>query len=125
MANFDQFLPIVLKFEGGYSNDPTDPGGETRKGITMEVFRRCCPELLRIPPTSANLKSLTDAQAGIIYKALYWDKIHGDSIAEQELANIICDFYVNAGTNATKLLQRVLNGLGAKLEEDGIMGEAT
>jgi len=36
MADFNSFLPILLKFEGGYVNDPADPGGETNKGVTME-----------------------------------------------------------------------------------------
>jgi lysozyme family protein len=125
MASFDVFLPIVLGFEGGYSDDPTDPGGETNKGITMAVFRHCCHPLLGIEPTSANLKALTDGQAGIIYKALYWAQVQGDSIQLQDLANIVCDFYVNAGTHATTLLQHVLNDMGAHLVEDGSIGPAT
>ena len=122
MASFDIFLPMVLKFEGGYSNDPTDPGGETNKGITMKTFQMCSHRLLGVDPTSDNLKVLTDAQAGIIYKALYWDQMCGDSFGLQDLANIVCDFYVNAGTHATKLLQHVMNGMGATLIEDGAIG---
>ena len=88
MANFDVFLPILLRFEGGYVDDPTDPGGETNKGVTMATFQQCSHELLGLDPTSDNLKALTDAQAGIIYKALYWNKIQGDAIGLQDLANI-------------------------------------
>jgi lysozyme family protein len=73
MANFDLFLPLLLEFEGGYVDDPEDPGGETNKGVTMAVFRECSLELLGIDPTSDALKALTDAQAGIIYKARYWN----------------------------------------------------
>jgi lysozyme family protein len=124
VATFDLFLPMLLKFEGGYVDDPEDPGGETNKGITMATFRECSHELLGIDPTSDNLKNLTDAQAGIIYKTRYWNKIQGDAIELQDLANISCDFFVNAGTNATKLLQRVLNGMGANVIEDGIIGNA-
>src|SRR5271166_2022323 len=105
MASFDIFLPMVLRFEGGYVNDPTDPGGETNKGITMNTFRQCSQNLLGLDPTSDNLKALTDAQACTIYKALYWDKMKGDAFASQDLANIVCDFFVNSGANATKLLQ--------------------
>lgn len=125
MANFDQFLPILLRFEGGYVDDPTDPGGETNKGVTMATFRQCSHDLLGIDPTSENLRVLTDAQAGIIYHALYWNKMNGDSFQLQDLANIVCDFYVNAGTHATLLLQRVLNGMGANLVEDGRIGAAS
>jgi lysozyme family protein len=122
MADFDLFLPLLLKFEGGYVNDPADPGGETNKGITMKTFKAFAQPLLGIAPTSANLKALTNQQAGVIYKQQYWDKIKGDAITLQPLANIVCDFYVNAGVNASKLLQRVLNNMGANLTVDGGIG---
>jgi lysozyme family protein len=125
MASFDLFLPILLKLEGGYVDDPDDPGGETNKGMTMAVFQHCSHELLGIDPTSENLKSLTDAQAGIIYKAKYWDKMNASSFTSQDLANIVCDFLVNAGTRATRLLQHLMNGMGASLVEDGAIGPAT
>jgi type VI secretion system secreted protein VgrG len=125
MANFDLFLPILLRFEGGYVDDPTDPGGETNKGITMATFQRCAHPLLGIEPTSANLKRLTDAQAGIIYKHDYWDKLCAGQFQSQPLANIVCDFYVNAGTHATVLLQRVINAAGAHVAEDGCIGPAS
>jgi lysozyme family protein len=125
MASFDVFLPIVLRFEGGYANNPTDPGGETNKGITMRTFQQCSHELLGIDPTSENLRALTDAQVGVIYETLYWNKIQGDFFAAQDLANIVCDFFVNAGSHATKLLQRVLNNMGANVVEDGTIGPAS
>ncbi len=125
MASFDLFLPMLLRIEGGYVDDPTDPGGETNKGITMATFRQCSHELLGLDPTSANLKALADAQAGIIYRALYWNKMNGDNFNSQHLANMTCDFYVNAGTNATILLQRTLNGMGAHVVEDGSIGPAS
>jgi lysozyme family protein len=125
MATFDIFLPMLLRFEGGYVNNPRDPGGETNKGVTMATFQTCSHELLGIDPTSDNLKALTDAQAGIIYKALYWNKMQGDAIALQDLANIVCDFFVNAGTHATKLLQTVMIEMGASISADGVIGPGT
>jgi lysozyme family protein len=125
VASFDLFFPLLVRFEGGYVDDPTDPGGETNKGITMATFRQSSLELLGIEPTSDNLKALTDAQAGIIYKALYWNKMQGDAIALQDLANIVCDFFVNAGSQATKLLQTVMIEMGANISPDGIIGPGT
>lgn len=124
MASFNEFLPIVLRFEGGFVNDPDDPGGATNKGITLQTFRVCANSLLGLEPTLDNLQKLTDAQAGSIYRALYWNKVRGDEIALQELANILCDFYVNAGTSAAKLLQTILNELGASVDVDGVIGPA-
>jgi lysozyme family protein len=125
MASFDLFLPIVLRFEGGYVDDPNDPGGETNKGITMATFQEWAQELLGIEPTSSNLKNLTDAQAGVIYRARYWNKIRGDDFALQDLADIVCDFFVNSGTHATVLLQRTINSMGAHVVADGIIGPAS
>ncbi|GGG95668.1 glycoside hydrolase family 108 protein [Silvibacterium dinghuense] len=129
MASFEQFLPMLLKFEGGYVMNPDDPGGETNKGITLRTFTSCARSLLGLEPTSANLRALTDAQVGIIYRAQYWNAILGDEIASQELANIVCDFYVNAGEHATLLLQTVINEVGRAggiaVETDGSIGPAT
>jgi len=127
MASFDAFFPTLLKHEGGFVNDPADPGGATNKGITLGTFQSCAQRYLGIEPTPENLKALTDAQAGKIYKPLYWDKVRGDDIALQELANIVFDFQVNAGGSAAKLLQKVLNDLGAAppLAVDGDIGPGT
>jgi lysozyme family protein len=125
MADFDIFLPILLKNEGGYVNNPNDPGGETNKGITINTFVAYSQSLLGVAPTSDNLKALTDTQAGVIYKARYWNAVSGDSFLLQDLANIVCDFYVNAGTHASKLLQTVMNSLGANVTVDGGIGPAS
>jgi len=127
MADFDIALPITLRWEGGYVNNPRDPGGETNLGITMNTFQHTAHSLLGIDPTSDNLKALTPAQAGIIYRANYWNPIHGDDIALQELANIVFDFYVNGGTHSSSLLQTVINQMNpqAGLVVDGSIGQAT
>ena len=127
MADFGIALPITLAFEGGYCNNPNDPGGETNHGITMAVFLHTAHPLLGIEPTSPNLKALTPAQAGIIYKANYWNMVHGDDLQLQELANIVFDFYVNAGTHSSSLLQRIINDMGAQppIVVDGGIGPGT
>lgn len=127
MADFKSFFPTLLRHEGGFVNDPADPGGATNKGITLATFNRCAQSLLGVAPSITTLRALTDDQAATIYKALYWDAIRGDQIALQPLANIIFDFNVNAGAQAVRLLQRVLNDLGAspQLAIDGVMGAGT
>lgn len=127
MADFQRFFPHLLRFEGGYVNDPADPGGATNKGITFATFRRHAQALLGVAPSLETLRALTDAQAAVLYRRLYWDPLHGDAISLQPLAEIVFDFYVNAGANAIKLLQRVLNELGAqpRLQVDGAFGPGT
>ncbi|HEY6863160.1 MAG TPA: glycosyl hydrolase 108 family protein [Burkholderiales bacterium] len=127
MASFDAFFPTLLRNEGGFVDDPVDPGGATNKGVTLETFKSSAQRYLGIEPTLENLKALTDDQAAKIYKPLYWDKIRGDDIQLQDLADIVFDFQVNAGAAASKLLQRVLNDLGAQppLGVDGEIGPGT
>ncbi len=126
MASFDLYVPQLLKFEGGFVDDPADPGGATNLGITLATFQRYAQSLLGEAPTLEALRALTPEQAGAIYKQEYWDKLDGDQIASQPLAEILFDFYVNAGTEAVLLLQRILRQLGATdLALDGEMGPAT
>jgi lysozyme family protein len=125
MATFESYLPTLLLHEGGFVNDPADPGGATNKGVTMKTFRGCAQRLLGVAPTLTNLKALTPQQAATVYKELYWKPIRADEIRLQELANIVFDFYVNAGDNATNLLQNTLNSLGRELVVDGKVGAAT
>lgn len=122
MANFDLYFPQLLIFEGGYVDDPYDPGGATNKGITLRTFQGHAQQLLQVAPTLANLQALTDEQAGILYRALYWDPLQCDRIQLQCLAEDLFDFYVNAGVHAIFLVQRLL---GAPVAVDGVFGHDT
>jgi lysozyme family protein len=125
MADFNLFLPKLLTFEGGFVDDPADPGGTVNKGVTLQTLLACSQALLGVAPTLDNLRALTDAQAGIIYKARYWDKLRGDEIANQGLAELLVDFYVSAGNVAVSALQQALNELGKALPVNGVFDDAT
>jgi len=127
MASLERFFPHLLQFEGGFVNDPADPGGATNKGITLVTFQRYAAAVLGVAPTLENLRGLSDAQAFGIYKVGYWDPLHADDIVDQLLAEIFFDFHVNAGAAAVRVLQGALNDTGAKprLAADGFMGPGT
>ena len=113
MTTFDEIIEHVLEHEGGYVNDPTDLGGETKYGITKRFY----PDI--------DIKNLTKEQAKEIYKRDYWDKNRVDELPEQ-LRHIFFDMCVNQGRGtAVKVLQRAANAKGAKLKVDGGMGPAT
>lgn len=116
-------LEFVLKREGGYVNDPDDPGGATNLGITLAVLREAWadPNL-----TAADVKALTRADAAAIYFARYWRPVQGDKLPQGvDLATF--DFAVNSGPmRAAKYLQRCAGGLaGVPLAEDGAIGPAS
>ena len=113
MSKFDEIIEVVLEHEGGYVNDPKDPGGETNFGIA----KRSHPDV--------DIKNLTKEGAKEIYKEVYWDKNKVESLPE-ELWHIYFDMCVNQGkSRAVKIIQRAVNGKGGSLTVDGGMGPMT
>ena len=109
MANFNEAFEKILRFEGGYVNDKSDSGGETKYGISKKAF------------PNVDIKNLTLNEAKEIYKKVYWDKIKGDEINNQKIAEIIFDTAINMGiSTAAKLAQKILN-----VKQDGIIGAIT
>lgn len=114
--NFDVSLKKVLKYEGGYSNHPKDPGGPTNLGITLANFRR----YVKPNGTIADLKNLTVAQAGVVYRRQYWDAVLGAKLPSG-VDFAVFDYAVNSGpSRAVKHLQEVV---GAQV--DGRVGPET
>ena len=119
MADFEQAVKLILKHEGGYVDHPSDPGGATNRGIIFSLFKQYAKSL-GLDPTVDSLKTLTEDQAKFIYSEHFWDKMRGDEIQSQAVAEIIFDAYVNMGARALKLLQIEL-GVGI----DGQIGPIT
>lgn len=122
MAKFELAIPRILKWEGGYVNHPNDPGGETNMGITDRLDGRV-DHMVDVDGDDypdVNIKDLTVDQAKEIYKREFWDKMLGDFIESQALAEIIFDGFVNCGKNGIRLLQDILN-----VEVDGYFGPRT
>lgn len=116
-AGFEGALAVTLKFEGGYSNDPRDPGGETNRGITKRVYENWL-RLNKKPIRS--VKDITEREVHDIYRVQYWNLINGDKLPDG-VALVVFDFAVNSGaTRAIKTLQEVLG-----IKEDGDAGAVT
>ena len=97
LIEFEDIIEVVLKHEGGYVNDPKDPGGETNFGIA----KRSHPD--------EDIKNLTEDKAKKIYKKHYWDRNKVERLSE-DLRHIYFDMCVNQGKNrAVKILQRAAN----------------
>ena len=112
-TTFEEIIEQVLEHEGGYVNDPTDLGGETKYGITKRFY----PDV--------DIKNLTEEQAKEIYKRDYWDKNRVESLPEN-LWHIYFDMCVNMGKRtAVKVLQRAANNKGRDIDVDGGLGPAT
>lgn len=123
MANFSQFFPTLLKHEGGFVNDPNDKGGATNLGVTFAVWLKNGYDKDGDGDIDVNdLKKITPVDAQFIAKKLYWDKVAGDQIKSQSVAEFIFDFAYNSGpAKAIKKTQEAIPGLVA----DGVIGPKT
>lgn len=111
-ASLQKFFPTVLRFEGGYSVDPADPGSGQNKGVTHSMFMRFAKPVLGIDPSPENLRRLSDEHAYRILKGALWDPLHGDEIPDQLLAEMIFDFSLTNRSAAVHTLHTTLNGMG-------------
>ena len=123
--SFEERVNEVLNTEGGFVNDPADPGGPTNKGISWVVWVENANNVLGLEPTIENLQNLTSEQAKLIYRDKYWDKVRCDEINDGDLRYLLFDFNVTSGGNAVKILKKTLNALGYNLTVNGTMDDAT
>ena len=105
---FQKAVALILKHEGGYVNDPRDPGGETNFGISKRAY-----------PTE-DIAGLTRARATELYHRDYWQGIKGDELPAP-LALVVFDMAVNAGKGAAiRQLQETV-----AVPVDGVLGPQT
>lgn len=121
--NFQQAYKWLLGWEGGYGNDPIDPGGPTNLGVIQTEYNRW-RRAHNLPIQS--VRKITREEAESIYRALYWDYCRCGDLPPG-IDNCVFDYAVNSGVGrAPKVLQRTLNALvGAGLQVDGRIGPLT
>lgn len=113
----------ILAAEGGYVDNPADRGGPTNMGITGPTLRAAIIDGIVSPGTT--IKSLRRDQALAIYKARFWDRVHGQELPAP-LALATFDGAVHSGVlNGSRWLQAALNEHGAALQADGVIGYHT
>lgn len=120
MADIKNFIPFFLKKEGGFTNDPTDLGGATNKGVTIATYEAYCKKKGLPRPSVADLKHISDAHWYDIIKTMFWDKWRADDIHSQKVANILVDWALASGIHGIKKPQALLGVVA-----DGIVGNKT
>ena len=125
MKTVSEIATEIVAREGGFVNDPADPGGATNHGVTIHTMRRLGIDLTgdnRV--TVDDVKRLTAAKATQIFIEYYHQRPNLGALPES-LQPSVFDMYVNAGANAVKVLQRLLTDMGFPCEPDGAIGPAT
>lgn len=125
MQTVHQIATDIVAREGGYVNDPSDPGGATNFGVTIHTMRRLGLDLTRDGKiTEADVRALTRSQAVDIFITHYFKRPRVAELPEV-LQPSVFDMYVNAGANAVKILQRLLVDMGQAIGVDGGVGPQT
>lgn len=107
---WERSIAFVRRWEGGYVDDPNDPGGATNKGITLATFKRWRASQGQPEPTKDDLRALTDAEANQIYLEWYWRASGADQLP-WPLCLAHFDTAVNAGTGRAKEMLERSNGV--------------
>lgn len=136
MAESKKLTPFILRWEGGYVNDPDDSGGETNRGITVAAWRQAgfdCTE--KIPSLTVNdsrgrpvtytgvtrsLYEMTGDEWHTVFKKFYWDRWRADEIRSQSVADILVDWVWASGAWGIRIPQRLLG-----VAQDGFVGPKT
>ena len=109
-------MKALMSHEGGFVNNPKDPGGMTNLGVTQRVWEAWVGH----PVGEREMRALTPVIVAPMYKRKYWDKVSGD-LLPSGVDHAVFDFAVNSGPGqAAKILQRVLG-----VKQDGDIGLVT
>jgi lysozyme family protein len=116
ISNWDQSFEYLLQSEGGFVNDPNDPGGMTNLGVTKAAWEM----YVQRQATIDEMKTLTPDDVEPFYKRLFWDKVWGDK-QFTGVDYLLFDCAVNTGVAQCVLfLQRAVGA-----QPDGQLGPLT
>jgi lysozyme family protein len=126
MSEFDDAIPTMLRHEGGFENDPNDPGGITNFGVSLRWLKAqgLLEELEDEDHTQDVLvvmKTMTRAQATAFYKSYWWNFYRYGTIKAQPVATKVFDTAVNLGASRAHRFLQAATGL----PQDGVLGLKT
>ncbi|MGC1505654.1 MAG: holin-associated N-acetylmuramidase [Sulfitobacter sp.] len=125
MVSVRQIAEEIVAREGGFVNDPDDPGGATNFGVTIHTMRRLGVDLNQDGQVDLrDVKALSRGQAVDIFIKHYFQRPLISDLPEP-LQPSVFDMYVNAGANAIRILQQLLRKMGGNVAVDGVLGPQT
>lgn len=134
MSDFNEAVKSLLVIEGGFVDDPADPGGRTNFGVTQTSWNGYRSQVTGGANLPVDVQDMSREQAIVYYQSQWWDPYHIGQIVHPLLASAFFHLAVNEGIHpATSVLQRAINfvrktadGTAAVVvAEDGKLGPAT
>lgn len=125
MKTVRQIAQAIVAREGGFVDDPDDPGGVTKYGVTIHTMRRLGLDLTGDGAvTRTDVRALSKAQAVDVFLEHYFERPKVKRLPEI-LHPSVFDMYVNAGAQAVHILQTMLRQMGYEVAVDGVIGPNT
>jgi lysozyme family protein len=125
MKTVRELAAEIVAREGGFVDDPDDPGGATNHGVTIHSLRRLGIDITGDGRVDVlDVRRLSRARAIEIYIDHYFRR-PGIGALPEVLQPSVFDMYVNAGANAVKILQRLCSQMGFSSVDDGVIGPQT
>ncbi|MDH5633615.1 MAG: hypothetical protein OEZ10_11545 [Gammaproteobacteria bacterium] len=133
MSSFDAAILTVLKHEGGFVDDPADPGGATNYGVSLRWLRTLGDldgdgyldgDLDHDGDVDASdIRAMSQSDAENLYRLQWWNRYEYELINDQEVATKIFDMAVNMGAHqAHKIVQRACHAVHRPTPDDGKLG---
>ena len=117
MSRFERAMKVMAVHEGGFADNPKDPGGRTNRGVTQRTYDA---HRKRMGQPRKDVKNITDAEVSQIYREQYWNAVRADDLPSG-VGYMVFDAAVNSGpSRAAKWLQAVVG-----TAEDGVVGDQT
>ena len=121
MAQIEHLIPKIFRWEGGWSDDPSDRGGKTNMGITLSTWKSCGYDKDHDGDIdSQDLRLVTRLDVVNLLRVHYWNRWKADQIMNQSIADLLVDWVWNSGKHGIVIPQRAMG-----LNPDGIVGEGT
>jgi lysozyme family protein len=120
MADIKLLTPKILQWEGGFVDDPVDPGGATNMGVTVATWKMVGYDKDGDDDIDGNDVKLINKEDYERVARIYWDRWRADEIKNQSIANILVDWYWSSGKWGIRIPQRLLG-----VAQDGKVGPKT
>src|SRR5436190_14224621 len=124
MANFEGAYGLIAANEGGYSNNPSDAGGETYRGIArnyhpawpgwkiIDAYKNTFKDGIMPKGKVFSSNSALEEYVKLLYKTEFWDKMYGDQVLDQQVANLLFDTKINQSGGFNFMISNALNKSG-------------